>query len=142
MKTSSEIKAFVIRTLEAEDPMELYFELFRQIQEDGNNILHIKGVMSRWRCACREASKEKGWKGLDETFPMSIICWNATIGAIDSGHAAKNYREIKEALGWDVKAVAEGRHCYIAQVIISALQENFIQKQKERLGLTGEKQEG
>lgn len=142
MTTSSEIKAFVIERLEARDPMALYFEFFRQIEEDKNNLLHIKGVVSRWRCACREASKEKKWGGLSESFPQSIFCWNATINAIDSGHAEKNYRAIKQALGWDVKAVADGKHCNIAQIIIDTLQEHFIRKQKERLGLTGEKKEG
>jgi len=134
MKTSSEIKAFIIEKLEARDPLALYYEFFNQIEEE-INILHIKTVVSRWRCACREVSKEKNWAGLDETFPQSIFCWNATINIIDSGEAEKKFRIIKDSLGWDVKAIAEGDHCNIAQIIINALQRHFINKQKERLGL-------
>lgn len=135
MKTSSEIKAFIIEKLEAIDPMVLYFEFFNQIEEE-MNALHIKTVISRWRCACREVSKEKDWAGLDETFPQSIFCWNATLNIIDSGETEKKFRIINDSLGLDVKAIAEGKHCNIAQIIINALQRNFINKQKERLGLT------
>lgn len=136
MKSSSEIKSFVIENLEEGRPMALYFEFFNQIEEDGGNILHIKNVVSRWRCACREAAKEKNWGGLSETFPLSIYCYNATMNAIESGEDEKCYRVIKQVLGWDVKAIAEGKHCNVAQVIINVLQDHFIKKQKERLGLT------
>lgn len=122
--TSNEIKTFIIGRIEASDPIELYFELFRQLQEDGGNILHIKSVMSRWRCACREVSKEKSWGVLfDETLPQSLYCWNAYVMAVDNGHIEKTCRIAKQILGWDVKAVAEGKHCDMAQFIINALEE-------------------
>lgn len=135
MKTSNEIKAFVIERLEAKDPMALYFEFFEEIEEKKNDLLHIKAVISRWRCACREVSKEKQWGGISETFPLSIFSWNASLNAINSGQQERNYRALKDALGIDVKAIAEGKHCNIAQIIIDVLQEHFIEKQKERLGL-------
>ena len=84
MKTSNEIKQFIIERLEAKDPMSLYFEFFNQIKEE-NSVLGVKAIQSRWQCACREVSKEKGWKGIDETFPKSIFCWNAAINAINRG---------------------------------------------------------
>ena len=133
MKTSNEIKQYIIERLEAKDPMSLYFEFFQQVEEC-NSVLHVKTVQSRWQCACREVSKEKGWKGIDETFPKSIFCWNATINAIRRGKTDSDYRKLKEAFGWDVKAIAEGKHCTIAQIIIDALQEAFVRKEKERLG--------
>ena len=135
MKTSSEIKAFIIERLDARDPMELYFEFFRQIEENSHDKLSIKAVQSRWQCACREVSKELGWKGLDETFPKSIFCYNAYMNALQKGDTDKYVRWIKQELGWDVKTIAEGKHCNIAQIIIDVLQENFINKQMERLGL-------
>ena len=141
MKTSNEIKAFLIEKLEAKDPMGLYFEFFEEIEEK-QDVNHVKSVMYRWQAACREVQKERGWNGIDETFPKSIFCWNATINAIDSGHAERSYRAIKQAFGWDVKSVAEGKHCNIAQIIIDVLQRHYINKQKERLGWTGEKKEG
>ena len=141
MKTSNEIKAFIIERLEARDPMELYFEMFRQMEEDKYNLQHLKAVMSRWRCACREASQEKGWGGLDETFPRSIFCWNATLNAIDKQKEKQFYRSLKDAFGWDVEAIAKGEHCPIAQIIIDTMQQYFINKQKERLGLNVKQEE-
>ena len=134
MKTSNEVKAFLIEKLEARDPMALYSEFFDEIEESAD-VLHVKSVVSRWRCACREVSKEKNWPGIDETFPQSIFCWNATINAIDHKKSDKFYQHVKQAFGWDIKAIADGKHCPIAQIIINALQEAFIKKQKERLGL-------
>ena len=137
MKTSNEIKQFVIERLEAKDPMSLYFEFFNQIKEE-NSVLGVKAILSRWQCACREASKEKGWKAIDETFPRSIFCWNAAINAINRGGRESDYRKMKQTFGWDVKAIADGKHCTIAQIIIDALQEAFARKEKERLGLNDE----
>jgi hypothetical protein len=45
---------------------------------------------------------------------------------------------MKQTFGWDVKAIADGKHCIIAQIIIDALQEAFARKEKERLGLNDE----
>lgn len=136
MKTSSEIKAFIIERLDAKDPMALYMEMFGQMEEDKNNVQHIKAVMSRWRCACREVQKEMGWNGIDETFPRSIFCYNASLNALDKGKEQQFYRSLKATFGWDVKEVSEGKHCAIADIIIGALQEAFIRKQKQRLGLS------
>lgn len=133
MKTSNEIKQYIIERLEARDPMALYYEFFDQVKAE-DSVLGVKAVQSRWQCACREVSKEKGWKGIDETFPKSIFCWNATLNVINRDSQASDYRNLKQAFGWDVRAIAEGRHCNIAQIIINALQEAFIRKEKERLG--------
>lgn len=140
MKTSSEIKAYVIERLEARDPMALYFEFFNETKEDPS-VNHIKSVVYKWQCACREIQKERGWNGIDETFPKSIICYNAYLMSLDDEKPEHTQGHIKDVFGWDVKAVADGNHCNIAQIIINVLQENFIKKQKERLGLAGENKE-
>ena len=134
MKTSNEIKAFLIEKLEAKDPMALYFEFFDETEEE-QPANHIKSVMYKWQCACREVQKERGWNGIDETFPKSIFCWNAYLKSLDHEKPERSQRAIKEMFGWDIKAVAEGKHCNIAQIIIDVLQEHFVNKQKERLGL-------
>lgn len=139
MKTSNEIKSFVIEKLEEDCPMALYSEFLNQIEEKEGDFLHIKAVVSRWRIACGEAAKEKNLSGLSETFPQSLFCWNARIKAMESGEREKNYSAIKQGLGWDVTAVTKGKTCNVAYIIVNELLDNLIKKLNERLELLTKK---
>jgi hypothetical protein len=119
--TSNEIKAYILGKLEERDPADLFFEFFKQIKETENPSA-VKAIVSKWHWACAEIKKETNdLYGIDETFPKSIFCWNANRNISRAGHISVHYRNFQQAFGLDIKAIAEGKHCKLAQIIFDAI---------------------
>ena len=119
MKTSTEIKEFIIERLEDKNITEIYFEVFYEISSD-KTLKGIKALNYKWMAACNEVRKELNRQDIDETLFRSIICYNAMCKFSNKPIAErkKYMREWKRLTGWDVEAIANGKHCSLAQEII------------------------
>lgn len=110
LETSGEIKSFIIARLQKGDPETLWQEFFDEVKKE-YSVLHVKTVYSRWLCACREIGKEHPELGVDITLPKSLICCNAARNAMKTADPSLALMAMKATFGWDVNAVAYGKHC-------------------------------
>lgn len=129
MKTSNEIKEFIVKSLSERNIIGLWSEIFDEIKET-NNVTELKGINYRWAAACGELRKEKGWDFIDDTFCRSLICYNTTLN-YKSRHVDERTRRIwKQSTGWDAEAIANGKHCELAKIIIEAFEKHVVNKEK------------
>lgn len=121
MKTSNEIKEFIIKCIRGKNIFALYFEIFDELEET-SNAREMKAVNYRWASACDEIRKESGSNAIDNTFCRSIICYNTVLNFRHMNADSRIKRIWKEATGWDAEAITNGKHCELAQMIIDALE--------------------
>lgn len=116
MKTSNEIKEFIKQSFENKKYVDLYFEIFEELK-DVHETKDMKALNYRWMAAC----KELNYKGLDETFFRSIVCYNTVCNFQDQNTPRHIKALWKRETGWDAENITNGKHCKLAQAIIDAL---------------------
>ncbi len=124
MRTSKEIKDFIIKSAAKED----YTGLFSGVFDDLKGLTtckDIKAVYYRWASACDEISRECGSDVIDSTFCRSIICCNFMSNLKERCLTPKQEQKYKDALkrdfGWNIDEVMNGKHCAMAQLFINTL---------------------
>ena len=121
MKTSSEIKDFIVGCIGSRKILDLYFEIFEELK--GTTCTRdLKAVNYRWAAACNEVRKELDYDMIDETFCRSLICYNTVLNFREQNIKESTKRLWKAETGWDAEAITNGKHCKLAQIIIDALE--------------------
>jgi hypothetical protein len=123
MKTSNEIKNFIVGCICSRKIFDLYFEIFEELKGT-TCIRELKAVNYRWAAACNEVHKEFDYDMIDETFCRSLICYNTVLNFRDKNVKESTKRLWKAETGWDAEAIANGKHCKLAQIIIDALEKS------------------
>lgn len=121
MKTSSEIKDFIIKCILEKNAFALYFEIFDELEET-KNAREMKAINYRWAAACEEIRKEYNTTLVDDTFCRSIICYNTVLNFRHMNADSRIKRIWKQETGWDAEAITNGKHCKLAKMIIDGLE--------------------
>lgn len=106
MRTSTEITEKLNACLKHSYLAEIVNDFFNDLKEatkERDVANSFKSVIYKWKLACKEVNH----KGLDESFPISLVAFQANSRNISA-------KDIKRVYGIDITAI---KHCDIAAIV-------------------------